>query len=416
MKPTLALLLFSAFLPTLTQAADNEWTRFRGPDGSGISSVTTIPATFTESDSNWSLPLDGTGHSSPVCWDDHLFITIVPHDKPNTRELRCLSIADGSTLWTHEQRFEDYHHHKFNNPASTTPAIDADHIYLYAASADKVLLQAIDHDGKTSWERSWKGLVMEHGQGASPILVGDVLIIGNDQLDGGDGFIMGLDRKTGKTLWEHPRTNEKASYSTPAVVPSDRTASGKQVVFASMTYGLTAVDPDTGKLLWEITPGFQFRSVGTPVFTDGVLFTTVGAGGGGKDSLALDLNANPEKPETLYRLTKDIPYVPTPIAHDGRIYLWQDGGILSCIDAKSGKPIYEKRVTGNYFSSPILLGDHLWGFTRDEGGRVVVVKAGDDFEIVAENQVGSPVYATPAVHHDTLFIRTDDALISLGGK
>ncbi|MEM7145628.1 MAG: PQQ-binding-like beta-propeller repeat protein [Verrucomicrobiota bacterium] len=401
-------------LPALASA--NEWTQFRGPNGSGIAPDTSIPPEFTEDDYNWSIPLDGTGHSSPIAWDDKLFITIVPNEDPGTRELRCLNISDGSSIWVHSQEFDSYHNHKFNNAASTTPAIDADHIYLYAATEDGMLLQAIDHDGKLAWERDWNGLVMEHGQAASPILVNNTLIIANDQLDGGNGFIMGLEPKTGKTLWEHERINEKANYSTPGVFPHPNTDSGKQVVFVSMTYGFTAVDPNTGKILWEITPGFGSRSVGTPVHTDGVLFATVGSGGGGKDSLAVDLTSNPEKPETLYRLNKDIPYVPTPVAHDEKIYLWRDGGILSCLDAKSGEPIYEERVTGNYFSSPILVGEHLWGFTRDENGRVVVVKAGDDFEIVGENELNSPVYATPAVHNGTMFIRTNDALISLGGK
>jgi len=417
MKPLLSLSALALAAGLAAHAsATNEWTRFRGPDGSGISEATGIPVQFSEADYNWRIPLDGSGHSSPVCWDDKLFLTIVPSDKPDTRELRCLDIKDGRLVWTHEERFEEYHNHKFNTSASTTPAVDADHIYLYAAAADKVLLQAIDHEGKTAWERSWDGLAMEHGQAASPILVGDVLIISNDQLEGGGGFIMGLDRRDGRTLWEHPRTSEKAGYSTPAVVPCPRTASGKQVVFASMSYGYTGVDPDTGKILWEIAPGFKFRSVGTPVYTEGVLLSTVGSGGGGKDGLALDLDSNPEKPETLYRLEKDIPYVPTPVAHEGRVYLWQDGGILRCIEARTGETIYEKRVGGNYFSSPILVGDYLWGMSRDESGPVVVVKAGDEFEIVGENKLGAGVFATPAVHDGVMYIRTTDSLISLGGE
>ncbi|MEM8955913.1 MAG: PQQ-binding-like beta-propeller repeat protein [Verrucomicrobiota bacterium] len=409
----LTFLLLIVIVPSgMTRA--NEWTQFRGPLGSGIVPDASIPPKFTESDYNWSVPLNGRGHSSPVCWDNHVYITIVPTDRPNTRELRCIKIEDGSTVWTHSHEFEAYRNHKFNTAASTTPAVDGDHIYLYAATESGVLLQAINHEGTLAWERQWNGLAMEHGQAASPILVNNTLIIANDQLNEGGGFIMGLERMSGKTLWEHPRVMEKASYSTPGTFPHPNTESGKQVVFVSMTNGFTSVDPDTGKILWEITPGFRSRSVSTPVYTNGVLFATVGSGGGGKDSLALDLTSNPEKPETLYRLNKNIPYVPTPVAHNERIYLWQDGGILMCLDATSGEPVYEKRVTGNYFSSPILVGDHLWGFTRDENGRVVVVKAGDDFEIVGENELNSPVFATPAVHDGTMFIRTDDSLISLG--
>jgi hypothetical protein len=255
---------------------------------------------------------------------------------------------------------------------------------------------------------------MEHGQAASPIPAGDVLVIANDQLEDGKGFIMGIDPRTGKTVWEHPRASGKAGYSTPVIAPAPRTRSGAQVIFVSMTYGFTGVDPDTGKILWEQQPNFTFRSVGSPVYDGGVVFATVGSGGGGKDSLALDLEANPEKPEILYRLQKDIPYVPTPIAHNGRIYLWQDSGILRSIDARSGETIYEKRVGGNYFSSPILVGGNLWGMSRE--GRVVVVKGGDAFEILGESELGSGVHATPAVANGTMFIRTDTHLSSLGGR
>ncbi len=403
--------LAASLLPA--DAKVNEWTRFRGPDGTGVSDATTIPTQFDESDYNWKIELDGSGHSSPVCWDDRIFLSIVPADNPGSRELRCLSTADGSTIWSYTQAFEDYHNHKFNTSASTTPAVDADHIYFYSASAGEIILEAIDHDGKMAWNRRWKGFSMEHGQAASPILVGDTLVIANDQLEDGGGFVMGLDPKTGKTIWEKERRSGKAGYSTPGVFEAPRTRSGKQVVFFSMTHGVEGVDPDTGKTLWKQDPGFTFRSVGSPVYTAGVVFATVGAGGGGKDSVALDLRSNPEKPEILYRMARDIPYVPTPIAHDGKIYLWQDSGILRCIDARTGETVYEQRVGGNYFSSPILIGGNLWGMSRE--GRVVVVKAGDEFEILGENEVGAGVHATPAVHRGTLFIRTDTHLISLGG-
>jgi outer membrane protein assembly factor BamB len=181
-----------------------------------------------------------------------------------------------------------------------------------------------------------------------------------------------------------------------------------------MTYGFTGIAPDTGKILWEFQPAFTFRSVGSPVHDDGIVFATVGGGGGGKDSVALDLRANPEKPVLLYRLDKDIPYVPTPVAHGGRIYLWQDSGILRCIEARTGKTVYEHRVGGNYFSSPVLVGDNLWGMSRE--GRVVVVKAGDTFELVAENDLGTGVHATPAIADGVMYIRTDTHLMSLGGR
>jgi outer membrane protein assembly factor BamB len=186
-----------------------EWTRFRGPNGTGISDATTIPATWTDADYKWNIDLPGTGHSSPVVWGTKLFVTAC-EEKTSTRLLLCISTTDGSVLWEKELQLKTDKKHKNNSFASSTPCVNADHVVVAWHSKTSSPLIAYDHDGNEAW-RYEQGPYL-HGQGAatSPIVYQDMVVIANDQQE--PSFLLAVDAKTGKERWKIPREGKRACY------------------------------------------------------------------------------------------------------------------------------------------------------------------------------------------------------------
>ena len=182
--------------------------------------------------------------------------------------------------------------------------------------------------------------------------------------------------------------------------------------------GVMGIDTTTGKINWQHNPGYQQRSLGSAAFKDGVFFCTFGSGGGGKETAALDLNGG--KPKVLdLSLTKGLPYVPTPLVVGDYMYLLGDGGILKCVEFKTGKQIYEERLNGSsgsskFFSSPVAADGKI--FCGSQMGDVIVVKAGPKFEQLSASKLDSPINATPAIAQNRLFVRTEKMLYCVGAK
>lgn len=414
MTRTSCLLLLAALQ---ISAHAQEWTRFRGPDGKGIGKMSGLKNEITRDDFLWSVKLDGVGHSSPVLWGEKLFITIAATDG-SERRLVCHDAATGKELWTWKSPVEEHHLHKFNTFASATPVVDEKRIYVAWATGAKTGAMAVDHDGKELWKREWPEFASDHGFGASPILADGVLIFHTDSLEKKKSLIIGLDPETGESLWEVERVTEGAeekhttAYSTPATMTID----GKTVVvFLQTNDGWKGLDPKTGKVVWAFDGEYTLRSVGSVAVNDDVVFAAVGQGSQGRDAVALRPKAGGD-PEVVYRLglADGLGYVPTPLFHEGKLYLWRDDGILTCRDAASGKPIYKERVGGNFFSSPIIADGKLIGLSRE--GELVIVKTGEVFELLGRSPVGTGASATPAVANNRIYIRTDDELICVAGS
>jgi outer membrane protein assembly factor BamB len=198
---------------TLT-ASGQEWTRFRGPNGAGVSDATSIPVMWTTKDQLWKTALQGTGHSSPVVLGDKVFVT-AGDPKSGKRLIHCVSADKGAVLWTKEFDASAYKMHKRNSIATSTPAVDADRLYLAWGTPDRVTMMALDHQGELKWQTDLGPFKSQHGFGASPVVVDGLVILQNDQ-DGG-GAIIALDAATGKKRWELPRQPKNATYSTPCL-------------------------------------------------------------------------------------------------------------------------------------------------------------------------------------------------------
>ena len=411
------VVLVLLFVFELPAAAEN-WTRFRGPNGQGISAAKTIPAQWSPQGYNWKIELPGGGHSSPVVWDDKVFVTCAD-EKALQGILLCVRGSDGRELWRKECGLDKVPMNGLNHYASATPALDDERIYLFWPGVDQTLLMALTHDGREVWTAKLPGNQTRHGMGSSPIVVGENVIVTReqDQKSGGDipSVWLAVDRQTGQVRWryEHPES-VNASYSTPCVY---RDRQGReQVIFTSNSQGLAALDPLTGKLLWQTPAALPARVVSSPFLAGDMVIATCGEGGRGLRLSALrpPEGASSEAKEVYDLQSAVVPYVPTCVVHDGYFFGFHDGGMVSCFRIETGEVLWSRKPAGRYFGSPVCVDDKLYCITVD--GDVVVLRAGPKYELLGVNPLGEKSHATPAVANGRMFLRTFSHLISVGGR
>lgn len=420
-------LLALAFVTSACLHAE-EWSRFRGPNGSGVSDAKNLPATFDGTNTAWKVDL-GKGWSSPVLWKDQVILTA--ETAPGKRAVLCLSAKDGKELWRHEEPYTSAHLHQFNSFASSSPFVDADRIYVNWSSGNTIQALALDHNGKVLWRNdNVAGYIHEHGTAVSAVVADGIMIVRSEfdsEKNGKDlttapeqkswkSCIIGLDAATGKLVWKNEVPNCLNTFSTPLVheLPGGK----REFVLADTGSGVMGLDTKTGKINWQHNPGYEQRSLGSPALADGRFFCTFGSGGGGKEIAALDLKNGKAEPVS-FEITKGLPYVPSPLVVDGYLYLLGDGGILKCIDWKTGKEIYNERLDGvkgssKFFSSPVYADGKI--YCGSQQGDVIVVKAGPKFERLSANALDSAINATPAIGHGRVYVRTEKSLWAVGAK
>ena len=392
--------------------SSQEWTRFRGPNGSGISDSTTVPTKWDDKDLNWKTELLGRGQSSPVIWGDRIFVTSCDEDA-STRYLQCIRVSDGTVLWNRDFPFEIYTKHKNNSYASSTPCVDAEFVYVVWQSKKASSLLAINHAGETAW--TYDLGPYRHGQGgaSSPILYDDAVVFANDQKQ--PSFLLAVDRKNGEELWKIPRDGKRACYATPCILHAKNQPA--EIIFSHCFEGIIGVDAKSGTPKWhtDVFGRLPQRALSSPIVSGEFVFATSGAAGGERQLVAIRPNRREDEVsiDEIYRSNRQVPHVPTPLIYEDWLFLWNDNGIVSCLDSKTGKPIWTKRVGGNFFGSPICIDGKLYCVDRD--GNVIVLAASDQYQLIARNSLGYPSKATPAVSDGTLFIRTESHLFSIGG-
>ena len=407
------IFVLSAILFSSVAQAQN-WPRFRGPNGQGISHAKNIPAKWTQDDYNWKVTLPGTGYSSPAVWDGIVFITCSEKEKAKAK-LMALSVSDGKTLWEKDFSFKSFQMNRINSFAAATPAVDADHVYALWPTGDETLIIAFDHKGKEIWERTFPGIKSHHGPCTSPLVLGDIVVFTHENESSSDAeapsFWIALDCKTGKNHWRLPReTGPRISYSTPCAYPSP--AENPVLIFTSFSHGLTGVDPASGKVVWEADSAFEARVVCSPAIAEGLILSSCGSGSAGKYMVALKPGGT-AKPVEAYRITgKAASYVPTPLAADGLLFTCHDRGQISCLRADTGELLWHEKPAGRYYGSPVWVSGKLYVITVE--GEVVVVKAAPKYELLGINPLGEKSQATPAVANGVMYLRTDSQLVSIG--
>jgi outer membrane protein assembly factor BamB len=412
---TLALLLAAFF--AVTSAAAQEWTRFRGPNGTGVSSSRGLPVSWTEKEFVWRVPIAGASHSQPVIWGERLFL-LTALDAGKERALLCLRKTDGQELWRKTYALPMPRLGNRNTGyANTSPVVDADRVVACFVSHDHFWVRAFDHAGHELWSRDLGRFSAQHGHGASPIIHDGRVIVTNDQ--DGTSSVVALDLKTGAVVWTSPRatrgdTNVAAAYGTPVV---HRRADGAdELLLSSHAHGLSGLDARTGALNWE-SPVFDKRMVASPVVAGDLAIGTCGSGAGTGNYLSairLGGQGNVAATHVAWTLKRATPYVPTPLFHEGRIYLISDAGFASAVDAATGKVLWSERLPrAEFFGSPVIVDGKI--YCASTKGELIVLATGDTFRELGRSPLGEGTHSSPCVDAGRLYVKTFTHLVCLGG-
>jgi outer membrane protein assembly factor BamB len=402
---------FAAVLWLLAAGAlwAENWDRFRGPNGAGQSDAEGIPTTWSESNILWRQSLPGMGHGSPVVWGHRLFL-MSADPATGAQIVQAFDSVSGTPLWERRYDAPTYSMHQFNSFASSTPALDSQHVYIMWLANGRITLAALTHDGDEVWQRDVGTFSEKHGFGKSPIVVGDVVCVAND--NEGTSSVVAFDSASGNVRWQLPRTSPvQTAFATPCLF--DPSAAQKVLLTVSTATGLAAIDAATGKLLWEgLADAVPLRCVSSPIVAQGLVFISSGVGGNGKFFVAARPGRRGSGPEEVYRLQQNVPNVPTPVVFGDLLFLWHDRGTVSCHEVATGQQHWRERVGGDYHSSPLAIGERI--FCASKQGEMIVLAADRQFKVLARNPLGEPCHATPAIAHNRMYVRTETALLCVG--
>jgi len=425
---------FSLLLLTAAVHAGN-WPEWRGPTAQGHATASGLPETWSEtSNVAWKTPLPGRGHSTPVMWGDHLWVTTAIEKAATPEETKrrletntgdqpvvvlssvslhavCVDRNSGKIIHDIEllEVKEPQWAHQLNSYASPTPVLEEGRLYAHFGALGTVALDT--KTLKVLWKNEELRVMHENGPGSTAVLAGDRLIA---HFDGSDAqFIAAFDKNTGKVAWKtarsgemDPRPQQRKAYGTPLVV----TMNGKPVVVSSAASNIYGYDPHTGMELWKVPYGELGFSMSTvPVADDQrVYFSTCY----GKSQMIALRYAGLKTPEVAWRNNKNAPKMCSPVLHDGLLFYVDDGGIVSCVDVNTGEALYRERLGGKFSASPILADGKLYLCSRE--GVISILPATKEFKILAQNTLDGQIMASPIADGSALFIRTDKALYKIG--
>lgn len=399
-------------------AGKDEWSRFRGPGGLGISSAKGLPVTWSDTENiAWKVPLPGPGASSPIVFGDTIYLTcytgfFVPGESGGSQEdlkrhLLALSRKDGSTIWEkaipaklpEEDRIRD---HGF---AANSAAADAERVYVFFGKSG---VMAFDHSGKQLWQADVGSKTRNWGTSASPVLYKDLVFI-NASVE--SESLVALDRKTGEEKWRAPGIRE--SWNTPVVI---KAKSGRDELIVTRQGNVLAFDPDSGKELWSCKTDISWYMVPSVVAHDGVVYVLGGRSGVAGLAVRAGGSGDVTSTDRLWTSKKGS-NVSSPVYADGHLYWMNDsGGIAYCAKADTGEIVYEERIqrAGQIYSSALLADGKLYYLLRD--GRTLVLAAKPKFEQLAMNDLKdrSVFNGSPAVDGSRLLIRSDKFLYCIG--
>jgi outer membrane protein assembly factor BamB len=354
----------------------------------------------------WKVPLVGQGVGQPVIWGDRVFLTSSDGPRNDQLHFLCLDRRDGHELW-HRNFWgtaPTLRHEQKSSMATPTPVTDGEHVWAFFGTGD---LFCLDLDGNLVWCRSlaqeYEPFQNRFAMGSSPVLAGDVLVLQCDHW--GQSYLLGVEKHSGKNVWKSDRA-EHVSWSSPLVVD----VGGRQELVVCATFQVKGYDATTGGELWRVD-GLTRECIPTAVAGDGLIIAVSGPKG---ETLAIRPGGRGDVTDThvAWRSARNAPFVPSALALDGLYYIVDDSGIAACFEAGMGKLVWQQRLGGAFTASPVAADGKI--YFVDEEGRTTVVRTGRKFEVLAKNQLGEPVFASPAIADDGLFIRSDRHLYCIG--
>ncbi len=383
-----------------------DWPGWRGPHGNGVADDTAVPVRWSRTENvRWSVSVPGKGHSSPVVWGDRIFLTTCLESE-GKRVLLCLDRRDGRTLWERTVLTAPLEpKHALNSYASSTPATDGRHVWASFLDYPRMIVACYDTSGRLEWRVSPGKFFSRHGFCSPPILYRDMVILNGDQ--DAEAYIVALDRRTGKERWRADRPNRTRSYCPPLVID----AAGRKQLVLTGSKCVASYDPDTGKQIW-IVDGPTEQFVASVVYADGMVCITGGFPEFHLLGIRPDGHGNVTRTHILWHERKGASYVPSPIAWDKYLFVVSDGGVASCLEARTGTRLWMHHLGRHHSASPVAAGGYL--FFPDDDGQTFVLKAGPKFELAARNPLGEECYASPAIARGQMFIRTLHHLFCIG--
>jgi outer membrane protein assembly factor BamB len=410
--PSWCVLVAIAPLPAALGAGD--WPRFRGPTGQGLYADGDLPLRWSASDNvAWKTDLPGEGRSSPIVHGDRVFLTTATDQGASCRVL-CLDRRTGRLRWDREV-FRQVPPTKRPENSHATPTPVTDGAGVFAVFGDGSFA-ALDYSGSVRWTNRTVKHFSLHGLAASPILYRDLLLMPFDGTSPGpdrnlgfekpwDGcFVVALDKHTGRERWRARRGAARTAHATPLVV----SAQGKDVLISNAGEVVQGFDPETGRRLWSL-PYEGNAPTASVVCAEGLVVASTGYG---KATLrALELRAD-GPPPVRWEQPRGVAIIASPVCVEGRLYQVTDKGIATCLEARTGRVLWEGRIGGTHYASPIHAAGKVY-FLSEEG-RGTVVAAAPDFKVLARNDLGEPCRASYVAARGQLFIRTDKSLYCIG--
>lgn len=388
-------------------SAEENWTEFRGPNGAGHSKATSLPTQWSESQSiRWKTAIPGKGWSSPVIWKDQIWLTTATDDGKQMFVV-ALSKKTGKIL-TNQLVFENAHPesiHEINSYASPTPAIEEGRVFIHFGTYGTACYDT--RSFKQVWARRDIHCQHQVGPGSSPILYGNTVILTIDGMD--VQYLLALDKKTGHNVWKTTRSidllkidmDRRKAFTTPVLTE----ASGQPLLISVGGHAAYAYDPRDGREVW-VYRSMGFSGSCRPLLGNGIVYMNVGFGE--YESLrAVRLGGVGDitQTHTAWKYNRNVPNKPSMLLVDDLLYFVNDdGGMISCLEAKTGKEVWKERVGGKFSASPLYANGVIYLF--DEAGRNLILKPGRTFQRLQENRLDAGCMATPAVSGNALYIRT----------
>jgi outer membrane protein assembly factor BamB len=388
-------------------AAAEDWPQFRGPRGDGHSSEVNLPVTWSEQHNiRWKVPVEGRGWSSPVISGNAIWLTTATE---SDRSLRLLSFdAFSGRMRTNTEIFRlaaPVAGHDKNSGASPTPILEGDRVYVHFGSYGTA---CVKRDGSVLWRSQELKYAQVHGPGGSPVLYDNVLFINCDGHD--RQFVAALDKNTGKLAWQKTRPSAMA-YATPLLI---QTSAGAQVISPG-AHRAASYDPKTGNVLWFVNYGGGFSNVPRPVFAHGLVYLTTGFYSPQLLAVRPTGKGDVTSSHVAWRYERGVPLTPSPVVAQGHLYMVSDNGIVTSLDAVTGKENWRARLGGSYSASPVFADGKVW-FLSEEGETTVLLAGAREFKKVAVNQLDGRFLASMAVSAGALFLRSDTHLYRIEAK
>jgi len=427
MKTSLLLRIFLittiSFGFLTSKAQQDNWTHFRGSNLNGIATETKAPTIWNDSTNiMWKTDIAGKGWSSPVVYGNQIWVTTATDNGKKMLGI-CLDINSGKKLYELDLFHPDsvFAKHAMNSYATPTCAIEEGFVYIHFGSYGTACVNTAT--GATVWKRTDLKCAHAQGPGASPIIYKDLLILNYEGTD--VQFLIALDKRTGKTIWKTDRSAEfnkpldaigRKAYITPIVL----NVKGVDLLISNGSAVCNAFEAATGKEVWHIVKGLD-SSVAMPFEENGTIyyytsFLTPGAADRYIELLSVNPDGKGDIAKTNVNWTiKSAPFqLSTPVIKDGLIYTIDALNTLACLDAKTGKELYTKKLKSKFHSSPILANGNV--YFNSVKGETLVIKQGKELQVVAENKLPGEVYATPAFVRNSIIFRNEKSVYRIADK